>query len=332
MGRAKALNRSSTGVLGDLEAALFPKSEINLSDRMLSHCHQFLSQIIAAIETELCLRTASQLPVEHDILNAISESDQSPACQSLKKTNMLNNRELLAHVLMVAQRAELQARLLQKISQEDLENTFTQYLDHPDAAIGEAAMALLIAQNRSAADHDARITELPAEILYQLVWPIVAALEKVASFEGPELVTAGKSLLAAHDESQSVQSRALRLASLLEQEGQAGAQFPHPFRDGLDLSIARLACHSGLTMDQIMLFTAEPQMARLVILLRGLNIPVDEALSIFVALDRSGSLLIAASYKEIQIEDAQSLIGAWSMPAVYQNTEQSLSNSQWDVG
>jgi len=101
---------------------------------------------------------------------------------------------------------------------------------------------------------------------------------------------------------------------------------PHPLEDGIQLFIARMARRSGLSSDQITLFTAEPNMVRLVVVMRSLNILVDDALSIFAGLDGGGNMLTAASYKEVDQDDASALVAKWSANDVLQDAQRRLSS------
>ena len=98
-------------------------------------------------------------------------------------------------------------------------------------------------------------------------------------------------------------------------------------KDGLTLFVARLARQSGLTSDQIVTFTAEPDMARLVIMLRAADYPVQEALSIYVALDSGENILTAATYGELDRDRAVALVSRWAAPDAYQNADRILART-----
>jgi hypothetical protein len=102
-------------------------------------------------------------------------------------------------------------------------------------------------------------------------------------------------------------------------------------RDGLTLFVARLARQSGLTSDQIVAFTAEPNMARFVVVMRAADFPVQEALSIFAALDGGDHILTAASYGETDRDRCLALVSRWASPDAYQNAERLLSDDFLDI-
>ncbi|QJB68097.1 hypothetical protein [Parasphingorhabdus halotolerans] len=291
-----------------------------ISDRMLSHARQYLCALVTAIESEICLIAMEQFGVSNEAIKSLAARENSRSYELLETTGVLKKQTLLNSVFVNAQKEELQSRLLQKTSQEDLENTLTQHLDDEDNAIAEAAMALLVAHGRKAASL-VSLSDLSAETLHALAWPVVAALEKLANYTGNGLIMAAENMLGLHDESASVESRAGRLALLLSNPNRTFCLQPHPLNDGLHLFLAKLARQSGLSVDQITIFTAEPNMARLVIVMRASELPPEHALSIFATLEASGAILTAASYNEIDIETAKGLMAKWRMNLSYLEAE-----------
>lgn len=190
-------------------------------------------------------------------------------------------------------------------------------------------MALLVAQSRDMAGSGAgsgagpaHIANLPAEILFALTWPIVAAIQKLSGYDGPDLEKAAEKLLGRHDEGAGTQSRAQRLAQLVDQ---LASENLHPLHDGLELFLARLSKRSGLPVDQLILFTAEPNMMRLVMTMRSINLSADQALSIFAVLEGGGQLLTPASYNEIDRGEAADLVKKWSSNTLYQDAQRQLN-------
>ncbi|MEP2102264.1 MAG: hypothetical protein ABJP02_12225 [Parasphingorhabdus sp.] len=325
--QAAAIGTSSAYISDDLASALFPKSDVILTDRMLSNGRQYLRMIVQEIETEICMIATKDFGMQQDTIIEIGNSGRVHSYALLQNAGLLGSKTVLDNVFTSVQRAELSARLLQKISQADLESVLTRYLDDDDASIADAAMALLVAQSRDnvgSGSLQAQITNLPAEILFALAWPITAALQKLSGDEGQELKKATEKLLGQHDEGIGTQSRAQRLAQLVDQ-AEGSEQNLHPMHDGLDLFLARLARRSGLSVDQLILFTAEPNMVRLVLTMRAIRLPLDHALSIFSALDGGGQLLTRASYDEIDVEKATALVSDWSANTLYQNAQDLLN-------
>lgn len=325
--RAGQLSSSSTFLASDLSHRLFPRSEISLSDRLLSNCRQYLVSLVNEIESQLCLKAVETIGIEHASLAEIGNSPSAFSYNDLDKAGLLQNDNLLNHIFTQAQIVELTNRLRQKISQEELENSLTNHLDHEDKSISEAAMALLISWNRSGFQSGQfiyRISDVPAESFHDLLWSITAAVEKILESGNPKLGEAAELLLREHDESQSAENRAQRLASLLDCDATEGA-IPHPVKDGLHLFLARLAQRTGLSFTQLTLFTAEPNMVRLVVVMKALGISDEQAISIFSALSVGGNLLTSASYNEISREKAEAMTRNWSRQGAFQDAKMALS-------
>lgn len=315
-------------VADDFAQVLFPRTEVAFNDRMRSNAWQYLRNVIDQIENRICQIATQDLGVAQDILARISQGSKGQSFAMLEHSGLLTSSEIVQHLFLKTQQSELAARLLQKISQEDLESTLTRHLDHDDPAVAEAAMGLLIAQSRTSGASGAiaaSLADLPPEIAFAFAWPVTAALARLSDFSGSQLQQATERLLAAHDESAGVARKAERLAQLLEKSRTENDRFSHPMRDGLTLFVARLARQTGLTSDQIVAFTAEPNMARLVVAMCAADYPVQEALSIFAALDDGDHILTAATYGETDRDRCLALVSRWTSPRAYQYAERMLS-------
>ncbi|WP_145955461.1 DUF2336 domain-containing protein [Sphingorhabdus sp. SMR4y] len=315
-------------VADDFAHALFPRSDVIFNDRMRSNAQQYLRSVVDQIEKRICTIATQDMGVHQEVLLDIAQGGKGQSFAMLEPSGLLKTPEIVRHLFVKTQQSELSARLLQKISQEDLESTLTRHLDHEDPAVAEAAMGLLVAQSKTTGapgEIAASPGDLPPEILYSLAWPITAALARRSGFAGPQLQQATERLLAAHDESAGVARKAERLAQLLDQSDEDQHSVPHPMRDGLTLFVARLARRSGLTSDQIVAFTAEPDMVRLVVVMRAADFPAQEALSIFAALDGGDHILTAATYGETDRDRCLVQVSHWASPEAYQKAERLLS-------
>jgi hypothetical protein len=326
---ASAMAVKASFIADDFAQALFPKTDVLFNDRMRSNARQYLRATIGQIEQRICQIATQELGVTHETLVKIGQGGGGQSFRLLENSGLLKTVEIVQHLFIKAQQGELAARLLQKISQQDLEATLTRHLDHADPAVAEAAMGLLVAQSKATGavgEISASLADLPAEIAFALAWPVTAALARLSDLPGSQLQQATERLLASHDESASVARKSDRLAQLLEQADMTEDRIPHPMRDGLSLFIARLARQSGLTSDQIIGFTAEPNMLRFVVAMRAANFPTQEALSVFAALDGDDHILTAATYGEADQDRSAALVSSWAAPSAYQNAERILAD------
>jgi len=315
-------------VADDFARALFPRTAVVFNDRMRSNAQQYLHGMVNKIEQRLCEIATRDLGVGHDMLRSIGQGGDGQSFALLESSGLLNQTEIVQHLFVKTQQMELAARLLQKISQEDLESTLTRHLDHEDPPVAQAAMGLLVAQSKSvgsAGEVAVSLADLPPEIVYAITWPVTAALARLSTSPGSRLQQAAERLLVEHDESAGLARKAERLAQLLEQGETEKNPVPHPMKDGLSLFVARLARQSGLSSDQIVTFTAEPNMARFIVVLRATDYPVQDALSIYAALDSGDNILTAASYGELDRDRSVDLVTRWAAPEAYQNAERILS-------
>jgi len=324
--RALATEQSNDGLMQDFAARLFPKSEAVLSDRLLSNSRLALHKLVGGLENEICQFAVNKFGITNEVLTKIAGGTVSRSFHQLERAGILRDAEILDQVFVFAQKLELQARLLQQFSQNDLESALTRNLDHPDKSIVEAAMNFLVALNRRGSRIELHHSELPAEALHDLTWKIIASLEHIAGSMGGQLHQVAEEILTKHDEGQTVLNSALRLANLLEQSETDNEEAPHPLRDGLDLSLARLSIRSGISTDQIVRMTAEPDLARFVIAMRSIDLPAEAALSIHATIDGTGGLLTAASYREIDPDVAKDLVKKWSKNNSYRNASSRLNN------
>lgn len=324
---------STRHVVDDLAAALFPKSAIGFSDRMLSYSRQYLLSLVSEIETEICLIALEKLGIQNDSIAEIGNSSRCYVIPLLERSGLLASRAILEHVFYQAQKAELTTRLMHNLSQEQLETSLTRYLDNPDAKVADAAMALLVAQGKEGSDvnpMEMRVSSLPADVLHALVWPVAAAIKKLSGYSGSLISDAAQNMLTEFDEGQSVQNRAQKLARLIETKAEPNLGIPHPIADGITIFIARLVQISGLTAKQIVKFTAEPDMARLVVVLKALDFASQDAISIHSSMDTSGRALSVASYNEIDGDIARQLLSDWTQSEFLQEAESRLDTN--DMG
>lgn len=327
--RAAHAARTSVFVADDLSAALAPRSDVRLSDRMLSFSRQFLQSIISNIETEICKLAIEHFDVTDETLAAIATSDRVHSYQLLGSAGILDDHSLLEHVFVQAQKIELSSRLVQKISRTELENILTRYLNHSDKAIADAAMEFLVAQGREGTTSDTVLAtreSLPAEVLHGLIWPIGAALTKLAGAGESQIIAAVQRILAEHDEGQSAARCAERLGQLISASDDPEIQNPHPLLDGVELFVARLAIMARLNIGQVYTFTAEERMARLVVTLRALGFEPQAALSLHAALDGNGEALTAATYNEIDSQHALYMLQVWTRDPAYQAARHAMEN------
>ena len=322
--RAEASERVQHGLIDDFASRLFPQSHVQLSDRLLANSRLAIHGLVSDLERNLCIRANQNSEIPHEAIANIANGAAGGSFGIMERAGILRDRNILEAVFVHAQMNELQSRLIQQFSQNDLEAALTRNLDHEDRAIADAAMGLLVAQNQRGSGAELPHSELSAEALYALIWKTVAAIETTIGGRNNQLHNAAESMLGEHDEGQSVRQSALRLAHLVEQSENGQTETPHPLRDGLELCLARLSVRSNCPFDKLVQMTAEHGLARFVVAVKSTEIPAEQALSIFASLASSDAVLSAASYNEIALEDARRMVRSWTMNDVYQSASAKL--------
>ncbi|MEP3913842.1 MAG: hypothetical protein ABJM34_00885, partial [Parasphingorhabdus sp.] len=120
---AAAMADKASFVADDFAQALFPQTEVVFNDRMLSNARQYLRGIIGEIEQRICRIATQELGVTQESLVKIGQGEEGQSFLLLEDSGLLKTTEIVQHLFTKTQRSELAARLLQKISQEDLEAT-----------------------------------------------------------------------------------------------------------------------------------------------------------------------------------------------------------------
>lgn len=124
----------------------------------------------------------------------------------------------------------------------------------------------------------------------------------------------------------------MRLAHLVENSEDKIVLTPNPVRDGLPLFFARLEYRAGISHEQLIIFTAEEQMARLVVMLRAIEINADDAAQITMLLDTGNGFLTSATYSEIDIEIAKEYCELWASNSTYQFARNSILSLDRGIG
>jgi hypothetical protein len=140
--------------------------------------------------------------------------------------------------------------------------------------------------------------ELPAELHHRLVWLIAAALRHYMvqqhGLAAPDAAIAEVSagLIAAHDEGEGLEPRAMRLARRLQAQSRLTGQILlRVLSDGvLPLFIAGLAVRNGLDHNATWEVISDPRGRGPAILLRAAGLERDEAAATLLALSSHGRL------------------------------------------
>ena len=323
-------------------ADLFLPAEARLNDRQRGTMIRLLTKLVQAIEQDLRRRFINHVGgnIPDELVDMIASDQIEIISPLLFRSGLLEDTELVA---LLKRRTE-EHRLVRTLRLKAVRDAgeagamppaplLDRLLESSEVRIAEAAMALLIAESRR---HDrfqepllAR-TDLPAEIQHRMVWWSAAAfrehLRRQASVEAAfidrALVAAGNDALAAHDESEALESRALQLARLLADCGKLDDELIVKALDDARpmLAIAGLSIRAGIDFVSTWEMAMAP--ARLTVLLRAIGMERASAISVLFALHQDGDapdrlIDLAAAYEALEGRQAQNAIGPWKLDSFY---------------
>ncbi|HEY0044222.1 MAG TPA: DUF2336 domain-containing protein [Allosphingosinicella sp.] len=185
-----------------------------------------LAQLVRSVEDALRAEIA-QAPVSEALRAALSSAHVEIAMPVLAGTGALAEPALIDLLLRRAEEHRLHRA-------DGSDNALlVELAGDGDEAVAGAAMALLIAQNGRVDGFREPVlprSDLPAEIEHYLVWSVAAALRRymiVQHLADPSacdaaLGAAAARLLAGHDEGESAEARAMRLALAVQASGRGG--------------------------------------------------------------------------------------------------------------
>ncbi|WP_157217162.1 DUF2336 domain-containing protein [Flavisphingomonas formosensis] len=331
---------------------LFLPADARLSDQQRGTMDQLLAKLVQAIEQDLRRRLIGhvQSGAPSDLLAAIASDQVEIASPILFRSGLLQDSELVALLLRRTEEHRLVSALRLKAVNDAGEvqpapaaPLLDRLLESGEAGLAEGAMALLIAESRRYDRFQEPLlarTDLPAEIQHRLVWWSVAALRDHinrnhvvgAAFVDRALTAAASEALAAHDESEALESRATQLARLLARHDKLDdALIVDAIGDArLMLAIAGLAVRAGIDFVSAWEMAADP--ARLTILLRAVGMRRGPAISVLLALheDKESQDRLAAfavAFDALEWPRAQEAIRPWKLDTFYRKAIADLSRA-----
>jgi uncharacterized protein (DUF2336 family) len=203
-----------------------------------------------------------------------------------------------------------------------------------NAVVASEAMALLIAHSGRFDPFQEPVlirSDLSAELEHQLVWTVAAALRRyivgqhgVAPGEADQLLaSAGRSLLAAYDEGDTLDAHCLRLARALGEAGKLDDTLTsRALTDsGLSLFLAVLSVRTGLDSVAVWEIMSARDGRGLAFLLRAAGVAREPAGAILFALTRDEVALVPQldTYDGSSQAQAQRLLALWRADSGYRD-------------
>ncbi len=250
LARAAAASGRADRRLGQAIDDFFLPDDARLDDRTRATLAATLAAVVAAAENDLRRQTARGL-FGSDATLAERVSDGAPVLDRLVGAGLLRDGDLMRD-LIGRTRQDLLADLLPPTPAEEAgaSSLLARLSASADNAVAKAALALMTAESRRRGLADtSRLnqTELPAELHHRLVWWVAAAIREQLGTSAADRALAEAALraLGNHDESDRVESAAMRLASAIDaQPAELAALLTHALGDRRVALFVALLAHA----------------------------------------------------------------------------------------
>ena len=348
---AAALLRAAAGAVGGAQArlpaaaaGLFVPDDHQLDDYQRAGMRLLLDRLIGAIERELRATLAADSRLPAQAIAALDSDRIAIALPLLARTRLLDDPELIAVLLARSDEQRIFAAARTQRAAEGLpQRAVEALLSDPDPLLGEAAMAVLVAESRRFDALDAAAlarTDLGAELQVRLVWRIAAALRHwLVRWQGMDAAAADAVLgdavaaaLALHDEGETLEAVALQLAAALGARDRLGdAVLTAAAAEGrLVLFLALFASRAGLEFADARALMLAPGLAQRAVALRALGLSRPDAATILLVLNagqRADAEIadILADYDSLDRGLAIEAIRPWSLDPGYRDALATLA-------
>ena len=245
----------------DVAAMIFPSAITPPTEEAISAVTRKLVALVADIEAQL---------LGHDP-QALNEHPRTWAL--LAQSGFLRQPDLID--FMLARVAE--DRIEDKIASPTRQLP-AQLLNHPDPNVAEAAQTLLAADSLYRRTRGFSYHALRPELLHQLCWRLVAAIEIDNGKRDIAVIANARALLSEYDEGRTAQAAALKLTHFLGVERQNDLLDPNIA--GLHLFVAHIANALEIDPDHVLHLIDIGSSAPLVIMLRAVGIDAERAMAI----------------------------------------------------
>ncbi len=294
--------RDAQDLCSDVSAMAFPSGYMAPSEEMLASVASKMRALISGIENSITGAT-DQSQIAHP-----------QSWKLLSSSGFLREAGLVDFILARFAEDRLNARIASQSEVPLLEQLPARLLSDSDPVIAEAAQTILMSEAAARRSPRSLYRQLSPEILHQLVWRIVAALQIVSGARNDDHTQAAKSLLSMHEELQTGRVAARKIIHFTGVT--LGDQAMDPQQAGLAIFIAAVSSRTGLDQDHILRLSDGHSSTPLAVILRACSIDRDAAMAVICLFKRFTLTpyeitLFNNSYNELSIENAQIAIDGW---------------------
>lgn len=245
----------------DVAAMIFPSAITPPTEQTISAVTRKLLVLVTDIEMRLIGRGA---PVS---------SGNPRSWPLLAQSGFLRQPDLIDFVLARAAEDRLESKLASSTQQLP-----AQLLNHSDANIAEAAQSFLAADSLYRRGRGYSYQALPPELLHQLCWRLVAAIEVDNGKRDAAVIANARTLLSDYDEGRTAQAAALKLSHFLGNERKN--ELLDPNIAGLHLFVAHIANALEIDQDHVLHLIDIGASAPFVIILRAIGLDAESAIGL----------------------------------------------------
>ena len=245
----------------DVAAMIFPAAITPPTEETISAVTRKLVDLVADIEARL---------LRHDLQISAVNPQTWPL---LAQSGFLRQPDLIDYMLARLAEDRLEGKLASSTRQLP-----AQLLNHPDPNVAEAAQTLLAADSLYRRARGCSYQALRPELLHQLCWRLVAAIEVDNGKRDIAVIANARALLSEYDEGRTAQAAALKLSHFLGNERRSDLLVPNTA--GLHLFVAHIANELEIDQDHVFQLIDIGSSAPLVIILRAVGVDAERAMAI----------------------------------------------------
>lgn len=333
---------------------LFLPAEDRLTDQQRALITDVLGKLVSGIEIEMrqhlveaLMRSRIELPQ----LEAMLANDAIEVARPiLERSRVIRDADLIAvvmqraeeHRMAVAVRRNLSTDVADALVDNAEPDVVEALIRNTDAAISRRAMEYLVSESKRYDRFQEPLltrNDLPSELAWRMYWWVSAALRthilrafdiSAANLDGL-IEGAARRTAADHEDGQTAQARAMRLAKRLQELGELSDHFLlQALRQGrISLFVAGLAARAGVDFTTAWRIVTDRGCESLLVLARAIGLPREITTSMVLILDnlqssgapRAPAVVseILQLYDEIPAERAAKVLAFWQLDRGFQD-------------
>lgn len=313
LGLAAGRSGAARAQLVDAITDLFLPAAQRLTDQQRALMTDVLGRLLGTIEMEVrrhLVEALARSPASQPDLEARLASDSIEVARPvLERSGVVRNPALMdiviqcaeEHRMAIALRETVSPPLTEALAERGLKGSEDDVLEGlirtEDAVLSRRAMELLVAESKRNGQFQQPLltqNDLPADLAHEICWWVAAALRRHVlkgvvidqAVLDPMIERAAKRAMVEHDDTQSVQSRALQLARRLGELGELTDGFLlRTLRQGrLSLFTAALAARAKIAFNTVWRIVTDPAGESFIVLAKAVDVSRDATASLVLVL------------------------------------------------